>query len=72
MLHGVNTDWALEFCVLRKFVLDYDSYHLRTGMTNVAQLLINTVSGVASLVLYIEKSAWFQTIVKAQYIKNRQ
>ena len=30
-LHGVNTDWALEFCVLRKFVLGYESYHRRTG-----------------------------------------
>jgi hypothetical protein len=48
VLHGVNTDWALEFCVLRKFVLGYESYHLRTGTANVAQLLINTVSGVAS------------------------
>jgi len=56
VLHGVNTDWALEFCVLRKFVLGYESYYLRKVMANVAQLLIDTESGVSSYVLYIEKN----------------
>jgi hypothetical protein len=41
VLHGVNTDWVLESCVIRKSVMGY----LRTGMANVAQLLIGTVSG---------------------------
>jgi len=56
VLHGINTDWALELCVLRKFVLGYERYHPRKGMANVVQLLINTESGVSSYILYIEKN----------------